>query len=225
MGNTLVFLGLVDALLSKSGVTKADTYIDGDNAILFCEAEEENLLYDNCSSFCETVGFSVTLENRATYPEAIVFGQSRPVCVDGCWRMVRDWRKVLSGGTTSHRYLFSEPSARSWLAGVAVCESNASHGLPIMSTWASRLAELAVTKPKSMKPHEHYRMMGIDPSRVKLLPHQEPSMETRVSFALAFDCPTEYQLYVESTLRNSMFSYDIKARQSDTEVWGDCVGE
>ncbi|MEY6599819.1 hypothetical protein AB8Y46_15685, partial [Listeria monocytogenes] len=160
-----------------------------------------------CSDICRDCGFSVTLENWATIPEQIVFGQSRPVFVNGEWTMVRDYRKVLSQGTSSHIYLNNPATAVPWLRGVAICEGHVNAGVPVLQAWSKALLEgVPYSRKVNMSPHLHYAQQGINPLSLGRVTQSTVSDETRASFERAFGLTPDEQRRLEDS-----FQYDINA--------------
>jgi hypothetical protein len=204
MGNSLIMLCAVDATLRTLGQRRFDTLVDGDNALLFlpgADAERVRLAFKD---MCHAVtGQEMVVERPVSVLEEVRFGQAAPVCVDGTYRMVRDWRKVLSGGTTSHRHLREPRFAPLWLSGVARCEYHLARGLPIVGHWAHKLlAKYPNTEPRLAEHLREYEYLGVPLNKVlaDTPVFVEPSMSTRLSFWRAFGLPPDDQVALEASL-------------------------
>jgi hypothetical protein len=204
MGNSLIMLAVVRATMSYLGVKKWDTLVDGDNALLFLPGATAQATRSRFgAAACSISGHEMTLERCVSEVEQIRFGQSAPVWVNGGWMMVRDWRKVVSQGTSSHAHLHEPRGAMQFCAGIARCEASLACGVPILWRWTNRLLHLTrtVRTPKSYA-FGDYRMFGVDVDGVLADPTlaSEPDVLTRASFGRAFGVTPDEQLAIESSL-------------------------
>lgn len=141
LGNCLLMCIMVRAAMKELGVRRWDIFDDGDDCLLFLDASEEGKL-DRLSSVFLSYGQELKLENRSMTMEGIVFCQHRPVCVDGEWRMVQDWVKVLStrAGGTSH---WTNPRLfRGMLHASGLCELALSKGVPVLQSYGAALVRM-----------------------------------------------------------------------------------
>jgi len=184
MGNTLVMLAAVVSCLRGEQVY--DLLADGDNALLFLPpGAVERVVEALPRRALEACGLELTLESPVSVLERIRFGQSAPVCVDGTWTMVRDYRKVVSGATSSHRWLREPGFRREYLTGVGLCELSLARGVPVLQAYCLELLRsLDYHGRVRSHPFRDYFMMG-----ASLGGGREPhaiGYETRLSFERAF---------------------------------------
>jgi len=204
MGNSLIMLAVVRATMFQVGCRQWDTLVDGDNALLFLPRTTARHVHANfAAAALHVAGHEMVLERAVENVESITFGQSKPIRSKGGWKMVREWRKVISHGTSSHRHLHEPRFAREYIAGVARCEAALADGVPILWAWSNNL--LAQTSDlKNVRVHAlvDYQMLGLDLDRVLTHPKaaEQPSSATRESFARAFDISPDDQVRLEGLL-------------------------
>jgi hypothetical protein len=198
MGNSILMLCIVGAAMRRlySGLPW-DILVDGDNALLFVRSRDRGLL-DLLPGLVErSSGHELAVEKQVRVFEEIRFGQSAPVDL-GMGRgmtMVRDYRKVVSGATASHRWLREPSFATRWLSGVSACELSLARGVPILQSWAVAMCRRfgGVRFPEF--PFEDYLVMGAwFASEDDVL---EVSVEARLSFERAFGVSPDVQISME----------------------------
>jgi len=204
MGNSLIMLAIVKASMDHIGHREWDTLVDGDNALIFLPgdtAERVRAAFPAAASF--VAGHTMTLEQSVTKVESITFGQSRPLKIKGGWKMVRDYRKVVSHGTSSHANLGEPRYALEYLRGVACCEASLADEVPILWRWSNHLlAQTESVRRVRQRGLADYQVMGVDLDKVLSEPGlaKPPDDETRASFAAAFGIGPDEQLRLESLL-------------------------
>lgn len=162
--------------------------INGDDSVVIVERASlrEDVLD---SGLWARYGFKSTVEVVADFG-SIEFCQSRPVNVDGEWRMVRNpWRAISRGTVSVKRY--QGEAWRSLLASMAASEMACSDGVPMLQAWArylDRCSAYASPLPGEIT----YR------ARLERKPKpRDVSPETRDSFAIAFGIPEDVQMAFE----------------------------
>jgi hypothetical protein len=202
MGTTLVMLSVVDTVMRLTGARQYDCLVDGDNALIFLRRADVPLVVPRFHDLAKHVsGHEMVLERPVDYFEGVRFGQSQPVLADGKWRMVRDWRKVLSGGTASHRWLNEPRFAREYLRGVGICESHLNRGVPILGKWAETLlTRTEIGRSVRMEPHRDYQVLGVRFEGLEAGQYRPPTREARETFARAFGVEPELQVEIEAWL-------------------------
>lgn len=199
MGNTLGMLAVVISAL-EALTPRFDVLADGDNALVFLERSAlQGVLSGFAPHVLASSGHELTLESPCSVIERIRFGQSAPVWLGPVkgWSMVRDPLKVLSGSTSSHRWLREPAFGREYLAGVAMCELSLARGLPVLQAWSLELLN-AMGEPENVRAHPHvdYFVVGAWFARrqdaLPVLP------EVRSSFERAFGLSPEAQVRMEA---------------------------
>jgi len=200
MGNTLIMLVVVVAVL-RSYKVPFDLLADGDNAIVFLrQCDSSRVMGGFAKRALMTSGHELVLERGVVVPEEIVFGQSRPVFLGERrgWVMVRDFRKVVSGACSSHRWLSEPRFATEFLAGVGRCELSLARGLPVLQAWSLGLINsTGGFRDVRAHPHVDYFQVGAWLAEERDL--LEVSAECRESFSRAFGVTPSEQILLESS--------------------------
>lgn len=202
MGNTLIMLSVVVAVLRTYNLP-FDVLADGDNCLIFLDAHNSSrVVGDFAQTALRMSGHEMVLERPVQILEQVRFGQCAPVELSpGRWRMVRDWRKVISQMTSSHANLVQPAFVKRYLRGVAQCELSLHVGVPVAQAFAARL--LHVTEgEKAVDDHFYrdYEALGVELARREQAKFKEPTNCARLSFARAFGLEPDAQLQLESDL-------------------------
>jgi hypothetical protein len=213
MGNSLVMLAIVDSVMRSIGGSQYDTLVDGDNALIFIPRSSLERVVENFHDIAlKTSGHEMVLERPVSTLELIRFGQSAPVETRFGWTMVRDWRKVVSTGTSSHAHLYEPKFGRPWLASVGLCESFLARDVPILGKWSERLCstlEGDFRVSTKMAPHlRDYEYLGVPVGTLTRRKYCAPSTVARESFARAFGVAPEDQELLEALLDSSSPSFE-----------------
>jgi hypothetical protein len=199
MGNSLIMLAVVVAALRSYNIP-FDVAVDGDNALVFLRGRDAPRVLGNFASVVlQNSGHEVELERPVDYIEGMRFGNSHPVKVlpfDDGWSMVRDWKRVVSGATASHRWLREPKFAREYLTGVAMCELSLARGVPLLQAWALELLR-AMGGSRDVRTHPHVEYLQVGAWFAREASAREVSAEARVSFERAFGLPPDTQQQLE----------------------------
>lgn len=203
MGNSIVMLAVVSGVMFSLGARVYTTLVDGDNALLFLpRVDSLGVVQRFRAEALRLSGHEMVLERPVDFLEGVRFGQAAPVRTSEGLTMVRDWRKVLSCGTSSHAHLREPSFAREWLQGVALCELSLAREVPIIGVWAEVLRKCTVLgRSVRLDPHRDYQVLGLDLSKVHLAQFVEPGEQSRLSFERAFGVSPAHQLAIEERLR------------------------
>lgn len=201
MGNTIIMLCVVAAVMRSFGV-RFDVLVDGDNCLVFLESDDlPVVLAEFADRSRDWSGQELVLERPVHVMEEIRFGQSAPVYLGKSgWTMVRDYRKVLSGATSSHKWLREPLYATRYLQGVARCELSLSRGVPVLQSWSLSMLGISNTaKVLKEDPFADYFVVGAwfadEGDAVPV------STEARISFERAFGIGVEEQKRLESSFK------------------------
>jgi len=213
MGNSLIMCAVVDCVMTLIGTDQYDSLVDGDNALLFLPRSSLPEVVKNFAPLAtEVSGHEMVLERPVDYLEGVRFGQSAPVETSCGWTMVRDWRKVLSHGTSSHANLNEPTFGRAYLCGVALCEASLARGVPILGRWAESLRQATETDVTKVFNHlRDYQVLGVDLAGLSgsVSRYTEPTARARESFAAAFGVDVQQQLALEAELRQPRVVVDL----------------
>jgi len=203
MGNTLIMLVVVVAVLKQIVGVEHDLLVDGDNALVFLPKCYLDLVSRDFADLClRYSGHEVTLEKPVSVLEQIRFGQSAPIRLGHGlgWTMVREPAKVLSGMGASHIHLQSAKFGARWLHGVARCELSLARGVPVLQAAALKL--LTTTDSRRQVSSDTYRDYFVVGGWLAQEKDAIPvSQEARSSYYLAFGVTPDEQMLVERSFR------------------------
>lgn len=204
MGNSLIMLAAVVSGIPKD--VPFDLLVDGDNALVFMSGADVSRVYPHFhESVLNSCGHELTLETPVSVLEAVRFGQSAPVYLGHGlgWTMARDWRKVLSTFSASHRWLVEPKFGRRWLRDVCRCELSLARGLPVLQeVFLGMLRHIGLDgKPVHEAALADYFVVGAWLAREEdAVP---VSLEARLSFERAFGVSGHDQRLLEARLKPS----------------------
>jgi hypothetical protein len=199
LGNSLIMCAIVWAWLRECGV-KAYLANDGDDCIVLMERESLPAFSEGFDAFAKNLGFTAVVEEAVDVFEEIEFCQSRPVCVDGEWRMVRNYNTAREKDSMCLFPLTQKGALRSWLYAVGECGLALTSGVPIVQELylaymrngkTSRMSEAVFMQSGA-------RMMSIG-MESKSAPVEA---STRVSFFKAFGVTPDEQTAMEEYYRS-----------------------
>lgn len=205
MGNSMVMLATVDCSMGSIGC-RYDTIVDGDNALLFVERSDIARVLANFEQLAlRYAGQEMVLERPVSTLEEVCFGQSNPINLGNELRMVRNWKKVISGATASHNHMHHFGEVHRFLLGVALCEYTLAKGVPILGRYFFQLqadCRRVAAAPLDASHYRDYEVLGV---RVKdALAREpewtEPSNVARVSFCKAFGEEPDFQRAIEQEI-------------------------
>lgn len=181
-GNSIVNANCLWAVLHYSGIEKFDYLLDGDDSIVVIEQDDFTKLKLSLFARC---GFDTKFDHTNDINK-VEFCQSRLVGDN----FVRKPLRVMSHTTVMRKV---EPAKRvsGWLKAVGMCELAMNQGVPIIQSYAAKLASLQA-KPL-FDPEMMWRMGDLKPTHKTT----EVTAEARHQFALAFGVPEYLQVALE----------------------------
>jgi len=208
LGNSLVMCSLVNftgrTLKTRGSIKhRFDMMVDGDNALIFVEADELGVWEENLPGVFESVGFEATLSEPTGCLERVEFGQSRPVWGPAGWTMVRNPFKVMSNAYSSYRHYNDLKGGIKVLKCVAQCEAVLNAGIPVLQEFAH--AMLIATRGASYarrfeaESYEYQRVVHSDSWSAQH--YQSVGMRSRLSFAKAWGIDIEEQQRLEKSFK------------------------
>lgn len=224
MGNSLIMLAVVLSVLRGFHLSRCDLLVDGDNALVFLRREDAHRVVSQFAPLALACsGHEMVLERPVSVLEEVRFGQSAPVFAAGSLRMVRDYLKVVSQGTSNHAHLGEVNYVRPYLRGVACCELALNAGVPILGVWAASLLSWARdAKVLSFEKFRDYSMLGVSESAYHEPVSREITVEARESFSRAFGLSPSQQVEIESALRCGLSDLrPVLCEAADLDDWWD----
>ncbi|APG76602.1 hypothetical protein 2 [Wenzhou tombus-like virus 6] len=132
MGNKLIMCGLMHHYFKTLGV-RAELCNNGDDCVIICENKDKHL-FDNIYEHFLQFGFNMVTEPVVECLEKLEFCQSRPICVNGAWRMVRRPDSIAKDSHTLLSMLNAE-DVKSFMSATAQCGLVLNSGVPILEAF------------------------------------------------------------------------------------------
>jgi hypothetical protein len=132
MGNKLIMCGMMHAYFKELGV-KAELCNNGDDCVIICERVDEEKFAGMHQHFLR-YGFNMVTEAPVYKLEELEFCQSKPVCVNGKYRMVRRPDCISKDSHTLLSMLGPE-DVKSYMSAVAQCGLVLNAGVPVLESF------------------------------------------------------------------------------------------
>jgi hypothetical protein len=192
--SAIMFVAYVKCVLKCD----ADLFVDGDDALIFIDEDNLELLQRTLVPTYLEYGMEMEVADVARCMEEIDWCQTRPVKINGEYRMVRDVRRVLSHVLIGKKWV--KGRQEDLMCAISLCEMALNRGVPILQEMAMALwrnggqqlkfvTELEAKDPIFWRAQAEAKWADI----VKRGPDPQPvTMDARVSFAAAFGiCPEQ----------------------------------
>lgn len=227
LGNCILTFVMAQAWLDPLEI-HYDLFIDGDDCLLFIEADDFELVHTTCQPTYLSMGQVMKVENVARRLEDVNWCQSKPVELPTGWAMVRYPHKVLSSlcGT---KFVNVSTQRAAFVYSLGLCNLAIYRGCPVLQEFALALCRNAHTK-KTLK---HYEVLDIyqrsalpallegDLQAMAELKPIEPSHAARLSYSRAWSVSPDEQVEQEATLRAWSFPLhgDVHLPSDRSEHW------
>jgi hypothetical protein len=216
LGNSYITCALIWTWLRRVGV-RASLANNGDDCVVIMEKLDLDRFNEGFADYALTCGFTMVVEKPVYEFEEIEFCQTHPVCVDGGWRMVRNYSTVREKDSMCLFPLTTDGALRSWLYAVGECGLALMSGVPVMQEFYR--AYMRHGKPSKMSKAQFMqsgsRMMSVG-MESKVMPVAE---STRFSFFKAFGITPDEQTAMEEYYRN----WTLSSTTQHVETI-DCIG-
>lgn len=179
-------------------------YVDGDDAVLFVEREYVDTIKTKLEG--EFRKFSQELkvgEARSVLREGlecIEFCQSKPVCVNGEWRFVRNPEKVINCYLRTFRWSQSDQLLKRYFATVSPPEMIINSDVPILDKFFETLHTLSGDEKPLDSVARNYWRRTVHESELAAYQRRGVQDGTRESFYRAFGVAPDEQLLAEQLI-------------------------
>lgn len=196
MGNCRGMCSCVFAYARQRGIT-VELANNGDDCVVFMESEDVERFCSALGPWFKQRGFSMTVEKPVYVFEEIEFCQTRPVCVDGTWRMIRNHNAVLEKDPMCLIAVQSAKPYRKWLDAVGTCGMILNSGVPVQQAFHAAFKRHGIPCKQAMIDHINRnnstatRIRGLVGTRKPVQP------STRVSYYYAFGVLPDHQVAIE----------------------------
>lgn len=177
---------------------------NGDDCLMILDSKHLSCL-DNLSDYFRDFGFKIVREAPVYEFEQIEFCQTKPVCVNGVWRMIRGVKSCFGKDVTCILLGHDVAQYRAWLYDVATCGLATAGDVPVLGAFYRML--LRFGRPGfyhqgATKEYQWYFRSSMGAT----CKHDTPDSYGRYSFWLSTGISPDEQGVIESAL--------------DAAVWG-----
>lgn len=203
LGNCLISVVLARQYCAENGIHTYDLLCDGDDLLIFLPRTALPNLRP-LSDWYLKWGFRMKVEQPAFVPEQVEFCQSKPVCVDGEWVLVRNPLKVLNTDFSHGPRVVTHEQFLVHLRAVGVCGMSMAGGIPVLQALYTKAIALGKTGKWDDESLGGIGYQGKIQRRAGHVGWWRPVSEsTRHSFSLAFDILPAQQEMLEEQIAQS----------------------
>lgn len=212
-GNCLISAGMVWQIMYDLEIINYKVVLDGDDVVVFMDTSNLERFMGSVKGWYRRMAFRMKVENPVYRVEHIDFCQSRPVCVDGEYLMVRNIRNSLSKDAVCKKNLNNEKVYYRWMSAVGQGGVAVNGGVPIAQSYYSCFERAGLGhKPldDAIDPwNQANKYRGMNRKAVTV------SDYTRYSFYLAFNITPDEQIAVEKYYDQLVLSYGLPQSELD----------
>jgi hypothetical protein len=172
---------------------------NGDDCMLVVERKDEAKVRDGLIEYYKELGFTMKVEPTVDVLERVEFCQTRPILVNGQYRMVRNLHQSLSKDLHSLHDLKSKVAMKAWVNAVGVGGRSMNDGVPVMMEFFKRFPQykntVKVNSDMEVRMQEDWKYKF---SRSATFLGDAPSQASRYSFWLAFGVLPDEQIALEN---------------------------
>lgn len=178
---------------------------NGDDCMLVVERSDEARVRYGLIPYYTSLGFTMKVEPTVDVLERVEFCQTRPVLIDGAYRMVRNLHQSLSKDLHSLHDLECREAKEAWVTAVGVGGRCLNDGVPVMKEFFKQFPHFGLeckrNSDMAVKFQEDWRYKF---NRTSTFQDLNPTQESRYSFWLAFGVLPDEQLALEHQFRPLM---------------------
>lgn len=207
LGNCILAALISKELVDSLGI-EAELVNNGDDNVLICPADDEEVvkarLYDHFLAY----GFEVVAEEPKYITEQVEFCQMQPVFDGHQYVMVRNPTVSMSKDSHSITPFYSATSMRKWIRAVGECGLSLTGGIPIKQEYYKCYIRNGMDKSNIHKSKEFasgfYNLSQLSSRR-----EQPVRPEARYSFYLAFGYTPDEQVAIENYFSTLVLQADF----------------
>lgn len=221
LGNSVLQEWYIASAMKHYAVPDRDwrMLVDGDDAVLILSGKHLSKV-DDLPAFFARFSQEVKIEGVSSvslsHMEPIDFCQSRPINVDGKWRLVRDPKKVYNGYNSSSKHMRVIEDCRRYWASVSGPEMIWARGVPVHTAFFGMLHKLSGDARPLEYISNRFWLRHLQRCET-MIPNTEIHMGTRESYETAFGITVADQLSIESEL-GAWGTEHIPDRPVDTSI-------
>lgn len=201
MGNKLIVCSLMWEYFREVGL-KASLANMGDDCVIFLDKSQLKMLQMSLTGWWLDRGYNAIVEKPCEELEQIEFCQSKPVCVNGSWVMVRNPEKALTKDCITLQSSETPAQIGATYMAISTCGRIINSGVPISFALHSCLYRGAKKHSKDVKLSDEFCFKAIEYGnyeRMKGLTYKRKhiSSSTRLSYYKAFGITPDIQIALE----------------------------
>jgi hypothetical protein len=210
LGNCIIMCGLIFAFTRERGLD-VELCNNGDDCVVILEQIQLNAFMLNLPKWFVRHGYRMTVEDPVYELEQIEFCQSRPVCVDGTYRMVRNLTNSITKDPLCLVPVQTPKVLRMWYGAVGDCGLSITSGVPILQEYYKMFRRAGKAYSEGFLKHVNKNSSHMERMRGMGVPKTNAiSAATRCSFYFAFGILPELQMSIESAYANTTLEEDIE---------------
>lgn len=196
LGNSIIMCAAIYAYAKQKGV-RVELANNGDDCVVIMEKDDQERFLRGLDGWFRDRGFSMVSEKPVDIFEELEFCQTRPVCVGGVWRMIRNHNAVLKKDTMCLIAIQNELVYRKWLHAVGIGGVTLNSGVPVQNAFYDAYLRHGVVCSQGMMDHInknsslYTRIRGMVKESSRITPC------TRVSYYYAFGILPDHQIEIE----------------------------
>lgn len=203
LGNCLLMCALVYTYAKERGI-RIRLANNGDDCVVFMNAQDRNMIVGGLKEWFLARGFNMKVGDIVYDLEKVEFCQTRPVFIDGAYRMVRSPAVAMSKDVVNlHPGEGRISDYLAWLDCVACCGESMSAGVPILQQFYQTLKGIPGKRGKVVeyqKSGMRYLARGMHGRTTSI------SEESRYRMWLSYGFTPDEQIVIENKL--SLFKFD-----------------
>jgi hypothetical protein len=212
-GNCFIMCSTVWTWCKRRNVGKFRLANNGDDCMLVVERKDEKKVLDGLVEYYLDLGFTMKVEKPIYELEHIEFCQTRPIFVNGAWRMVRNVHQSLSKDLHSLNNLEIQSEKEAWVTAVGTGGRIVNEGVPVMAKFFEQFPSFNCKTKTLDRANEQFLYRF---HRQGQYSGVAPSAETRFSFWVAFGITPDEQIALEGSFKP--LNLDIIDEPGDEEV-------
>jgi len=196
-GNCYIMCATVHNSCTRRGISHFRLANNGDDCMVVIERKEENKFRKGLVDYYTSLGFTMKVEATVDVLERLEFCQTRPVCINGQYRMIRNLHQSMSKDLHSLNDLRSDVAKHQWLDAVGKGGRVLNDGVPVLKEFFKQFPQGVEARHNSDLSVQLKEAFLYKFNREAKFTDATCSPETRYSFWLAFGLTPDEQIALE----------------------------
>lgn len=215
MGNKIIM-----CLMAKSYIDHQKFPIEfvnnGDDCLMITDKSNLKKL-NGLNEYFTQFGFKIVREDPVFELEQVEFCQSKPICANGIWRMVRNVRTCISKDVTCVSLGHNYDEYRAWLYDVGRCGLATAADVPVLGAFYRFMVRMGQQGYYASHGHKEYTWYHSS-SRNAHCKYQAPDAEARYSFWLSTGVSPDQQVVIEDMINRPCWGANERQLINDLSI-------